>query len=86
MLTQHIPESLQVTPGPFPDFWVGSGYKATLHIYVATECLVFISAYLVSVNIGKKRTVGFGLGYCLVPWTVLQVASYPGNSLNKWPG
>ena len=61
MLTQHIPESLQVTPGPFPDFWVGSGYEATLHIYVATECLVFISAYLVLVNIGKKGRLDLGL-------------------------
>ena len=25
MLTRHIRESLQVTPGPFPDFWVGPG-------------------------------------------------------------
>ena len=23
MLTRHIRESLQVTPGPFPDFWSG---------------------------------------------------------------
>ena len=29
MLTQHIRESLQVTPGPFPDFWVGPGDEAT---------------------------------------------------------
>ena len=29
MLTQHIQESLQVTPGPFPDFWVGPGDEAT---------------------------------------------------------
>ena len=28
MLTRHIRESLQVTPGPFPDFWVGPGDKA----------------------------------------------------------
>ena len=31
MLTQHIRESLQVTPGmpgPFPDFWVGPGDEA----------------------------------------------------------
>ena len=25
MLTRHIRESLQVTPGPFPDFWAGPG-------------------------------------------------------------
>ena len=30
MLTQHIRESLQVTPGPFPDFWVGPGDEAIL--------------------------------------------------------
>ena len=29
MLTRHIRESLQVTPGPFPDFWVGPGDEAT---------------------------------------------------------
>ena len=29
MLTRHIPESLQVTPGPFPDFWVGPGDEAS---------------------------------------------------------
>ena len=29
MLTLHIRESLQVTPGPFPDFWVGPGDEAT---------------------------------------------------------
>ena len=29
MLTQHIREFLQVTPGPFPDFWVGPGDEAT---------------------------------------------------------
>ena len=28
MLTQHIRESLQVTPGPFPNFWVGPGDEA----------------------------------------------------------
>ena len=28
MLTQHLRESLQVTPGPFPDFWVGPGDEA----------------------------------------------------------
>ena len=28
LLTQHIWEFLQVTPGPFPDFWVGPGDKA----------------------------------------------------------
>ena len=28
MLTQHIRESLQVTPVPFPDFWVGPGDEA----------------------------------------------------------
>ena len=29
MLTQHIQENLQVTPGPFPDFWVGPGDEAS---------------------------------------------------------
>ena len=29
MLTRHIQEFLQVTPGPFPDFWVGPGDEAT---------------------------------------------------------
>ena len=29
MLTRHIRKSLQVTPGPFPDFWVGPGDEAT---------------------------------------------------------
>ena len=29
MLTRHIRESLQVTPGPFPDFWVGPGDEAS---------------------------------------------------------
>ena len=29
MLTQHIREFLQVTPGHFPDFWAGPGDKAT---------------------------------------------------------
>ena len=28
LLTQHISEFLQVTPGPFPNFWVGAGDKA----------------------------------------------------------
>ena len=28
VLTQHIREFLQVTPGPFPDFWVGPGDEA----------------------------------------------------------
>jgi len=28
MLTQRIQESLQVWPGPFPDFWVGPGDEA----------------------------------------------------------
>ena len=32
MLTQHIRESLQVTPGPFPDFWVGPGDEATFSL------------------------------------------------------
>ena len=30
MLTRHIREFLQVTPGPFPDFWVGPGDEARL--------------------------------------------------------
>ena len=34
MLTRHIRESLQVTPGPFPDFWVGPGDEASVHVYV----------------------------------------------------
>ena len=29
MLTQHIRKSLQITPGPFPDFWAGPGDEAT---------------------------------------------------------
>ena len=29
-LTQHIREYLQVTPGSFPNFWVGAGDEATL--------------------------------------------------------
>ena len=33
MLTRHIGKSLQVTPGSFPDFWVGPGDEATLHIH-----------------------------------------------------
>ena len=32
MLTQHIWESLQVIPGPFPDFWVGPGDEASPHL------------------------------------------------------
>ena len=32
MLTRHIRESLQVTPGPFPDFWVGPGDEASKHL------------------------------------------------------
>ena len=36
MLTQHIRESLQVTPGPFPDFWVGPGDEA-ISVLQATE-------------------------------------------------
>ena len=28
MLSQHIRESLQVTPGPFPDFWKGLWHEA----------------------------------------------------------
>ena len=28
MLTRHIREYLQVTPGPFHDFWVGPGDEA----------------------------------------------------------
>ena len=32
MLTRHIQESLQVTPGPFPDFWVGPGDEATINL------------------------------------------------------
>ena len=28
LLTQHIREFLQVTPGPFPNFWVGPGDEA----------------------------------------------------------
>ena len=31
MLTRHIRESLQVTPGPFPDFWVGPGDEASIY-------------------------------------------------------
>ena len=30
MLTRHIREFLQVTPGPFPIFWVGPGDEASL--------------------------------------------------------
>ena len=33
MLTQQIQESLQVTPGPFQDFWVGPGDKASDHLH-----------------------------------------------------
>ena len=29
MLTRHIRESLQVTPGPIPDFWAGPGDEAS---------------------------------------------------------
>ena len=32
MLTRHIRESLQVTPGPFPDFWAGPEDKATVYL------------------------------------------------------
>ena len=28
MLTRHIREFLQVTPGPFPEFWAGPGDEA----------------------------------------------------------
>ena len=38
MLTQHIRESLQVTPGPFPDFWVGPGDEARLLADDALQC------------------------------------------------
>ena len=30
MLSQHIQESLQMTPGPLPVFWVGPGEEANL--------------------------------------------------------
>ena len=33
MLTRHIRESLQVTPGPFPDFWVGPGDEASSAVW-----------------------------------------------------
>jgi len=28
MQTQHVQESLQVWPGPFPNFWTGPGDEA----------------------------------------------------------
>ena len=39
MLTRHIRESLQVTPGPFPDFWVGPGDEASCTTTSWTEVL-----------------------------------------------
>ena len=45
MLTRHIRESLQVTPGPFPDFWVGPGDEATTVMGVP---YLFLSANLLS--------------------------------------
>ena len=41
LLTQHIQESLQVTSGPFPDFWAGPGDKAnaTPPVYSLQKCL-----------------------------------------------
>ena len=35
MLTRHIREFLQVTPGPFPDFWVGPGDEATPRVIIS---------------------------------------------------
>ena len=37
MLTWHIREFLQVTPGPFPDFWVGPGDEDTCTISELSE-------------------------------------------------
>ena len=40
--TAHIQQFLQVTPGPFSNFWVGPGDKATLvlpwYVYRAFSC------------------------------------------------
>ena len=52
MLTQHIRESLQVTPGPFPDFWVGSGDEATL---------VHLGGYTVFIKIVDARVTTHNL-------------------------
>ena len=41
MLTRHIRESLQVTPGPFPDFWVGPGDEANIGVHQLSSCEYF---------------------------------------------
>ena len=57
-----------------------TGWIATLHICVATECLISISAYLVLVNKCKKGWLGM-----VTVWYPGQY-SYPSHSLNIWPG
>ena len=39
MLTRHIWEYLQVTPGPFPDFWVGPGDEARSRLAGRIKCV-----------------------------------------------
>ena len=62
MLTRHIRESLQVTPGPFPDFWVGPGDEAI--ILAHSPCTVpentsslhhLLTKILVTFNRAKKK-------------------------------
>ena len=59
MLTRHIQESLQVTPGPFPDFWVGPGDKAKTEpgftILIRAHLLYSLKSWREELGSGMKR-------------------------------
>ena len=59
LLTQHIQESLQVTPGPFPDFWVGPGDEATDQHVVKSEIIKHMQEQL---KLGPFSSTFLGLG------------------------
>ena len=79
MLTRHIRESLQVTPGPFPDFWVGPGDEARLSLPIAYSFLPYVGGRLFMRRRNQNWTELSWEGDCLssVPRLRVAVATAP---------
>ena len=59
LLTQHIRESLQVTPAPFPDFWLGLGDEASVNVLQARWSMPVYNAALTHMYTNEDITVWF---------------------------
>ena len=60
MLTRHIRESLQVTPGPFPNFWAGSGDEAKPNMR-SDSVQSAVEVYMTKYSYTKRRVLSKNL-------------------------